>query len=71
MMDVGNKLQRSIHSGEEVHTQRRPLDRQYGLQMFPSAHISIHSRVLRLSDRGSLNCSLKRAQVPGGIRGSQ
>lgn len=68
---VGNKLRRSIHSGEEVHSQGRPPDRQYGLQIFPSAHISIHSWGLRLSDWGSLSCSLKRALVQGSVRGSQ
>ncbi len=46
MMDVssvGNKLRRSIHLGEEVHSRGRPTDRQYGLQILPSAHISIRS----------------------------
>lgn len=68
---VGNKLRRSIHSGEEVHSQGRPPDRQYKPQIFPSARISIHSPGFRLSDWESLSCSLKRALVQGSMRGSQ
>lgn len=68
---VGNKLQGSIHSGEEVRTHGRPPDRQYRFQIFPSEYISIHSSGLCSSDKGSLNCSLKRAVIQSNVRGSQ
>lgn len=61
---VANKLRRSIHSGEEVHSRVRPPDRHCRFQIFPSANSFIHSSGLRLSDRGSLSCSLERDSGP-------